>query len=127
MTASPFELLESWLRARFEGDSLAFIETKVQAARENGPLPGFFLAFSTVSRKLGRADLALTPAELARAAEARTGWQPGGWSVAHATRTLLLLSLPAPNPAAYRSTLDQLCEDADLGELVAVYQALPLL
>lgn len=126
MVASPFELLEGWLRARFEGESLAFIEARVLAARESGALPGFFLAFSTVSRKLGRADLALSPAELARAAEARTGWQPGGWNVAQAARTLLLLALPAPDPAAYRGTVDQLCEDADLGELVAVYQALPL-
>jgi hypothetical protein len=127
MVANPSELIHGWLRARFEEEALAFIETKVQAAREQGALPGFFLAFSTVSRRLGRADLALSAPELARAAEARAGWQPGGWNVAQAARALLLLTLPAPDPAAYRGTIDQLCEDGDLGELVAIYQTLPLL
>jgi hypothetical protein len=127
MPASPFELLEGWLGTRLEGESFAFIEAKVKTAREDGALAGFFLAFSTMSRKLGRADLALSATELARAAEARVGWQPGGWNVAQAARTLLLLALPSPDPAAYRGTFDQLCEDADLGELVAAYQALPLL
>src|SRR5262245_61449528 len=110
MVATPFELLLGWLRARLEGESLAFIEGKVQAAAEQSALPGFFLAFSTVSRRLGRADLALSAADLARAGEARAGWQPGGWNVAQAARALLLLALPAPDPAAYRGTIDQLCE-----------------
>jgi hypothetical protein len=127
MGNTPFELLHDWLRARLEEDGMAFLQTKLGAARDGGAQPGFFLAFSTVGRKLGRADLALSPAEIAEAAAARDGFQPSPWNVAQAARTLLLLALPATDPASHRSVVDQLCEDADLGELVAVYQALPLL
>jgi hypothetical protein len=127
MAATPSELLDGWLRARLDEDGVAYLETKVRATRESGPLPAFFLAFSTVGRKLGRADLALSAADVALASAARAGFQPAPWNVAQAARTLLLLALPANDAASHRGTLDQLCEDADLGELVAVYQSLPLL
>lgn len=127
MSATPFELLDGWLSARLDEAGTAYLESKVRAARENGALPAFFLAFSTVGRKLGRADLALSPSELAQAGATRAGFQPSTWNVAQAARTLLLLSLPAKDPDTHRGIVDQLCEDADLGELVAVYQSLPLL
>jgi hypothetical protein len=127
MSATPFELLDAWLDDRLPGESVEWLRAKMQAVRDAGPLPPFFLAFSTLARKLGRADLALTPLEIALAAGARRGWQPGLWNVAQTARALLLLSLPSADPAALRGTVDQLCEDADLGELVAIYQALPLL
>ncbi|HEX4335024.1 MAG TPA: EboA domain-containing protein [Polyangiaceae bacterium] len=127
MSATPFELLDGWLRARLEEDGIAYLEAKVRATREDGPQPAFFLAFGTVARKLGRADLALTATEIAQANAARSGFQPGPWNVAQAARTLLLLALQHGDAASHGGVVDQLCEDADLGELVAVYQSLPLL
>jgi hypothetical protein len=124
---TPFELLETWLHGRLDEERAAYLDAKVRTIREKGPDSSFFLAFGTIGRKLGRADLALTPAELGQAAAARTGFQPTQWNVAQAARTLLLLALPPNEPASHRGVVDQLCEDADLGELVAVYQALPLL
>ncbi len=125
--ATPSELLEGWLGERLDEDAMGWLRAKVQAAKDQGPLPAFFLAFGTIGRKLGRADLALSAADLERAGESRRGWQPGAWNVSQAARALLLLALPDRGAAACRSAVDQLCEDADLGELVATYQALPLL
>src|ERR1051325_11242831 len=121
--ATPFELLDGWLAERLDDEPIAWLRGKVQAAKDQGPLPAFFLAFSTIGRKLGRADLALSGADLGRAVESRRGWQPGSWNVSQAARTLLLLALPDRGAAACRTAVDQLCEDADLGELVATYQA----
>ena len=127
MTRSPFELLDGWLRARLDDGQVAYLESKVSAVRQGGATSAFFLSFSTVGRKLGRADLAPTRAELATAEETRKGFQPTKWSLTDAARTLLLLSLPVTDAGAHATIIDQLCEDADLGELIAIYQALPLL
>ncbi|HVW30692.1 MAG TPA: EboA domain-containing protein [Polyangiaceae bacterium] len=127
MPATPIELIDGWLRARLEDGTLAYLDEKTKAARENGAEPGFFLSFSTVARKVGRADLALSKSELDAALAARKGFQPTTWTMAQAARTLLLLSLPSQDGPLHLGVVDQLCEDADLGELIAIYQALPLL
>lgn len=77
-------------------------------------------------RKLGKADLALSEADLREADAARPGWDPRGWSVDQAARALLVISLPAPEPTAYVAALDRLFAAAEMGEAVALYQALPL-
>jgi hypothetical protein len=127
MPPSPFELIDGWLRARLEDAVVAYLADKTKAAREGGAEPGFYLSFSTVGRRVGRADLALSKPELDDALAARKGFQPTTWNMAQAALTLLLLSLPEGERGAHLSVVDQLCEDADLGELVAIYQALPLL
>lgn len=127
MSPSPFELIHGWLRARLEDAAVAYLDEKTKAARESGAEPGFYVSFSTVGRRVGRADLALSKTELDEALVVRRGFQPTTWNMTQAARTLLLLSLPASDGAAHQSVVDQLCEDADLGELVALYQALPLL
>ena len=127
MSSSPFELIDGWLRARLEEAVMAYLDGKTRLARERGADPGFFLSFSTVGRKVGRGDLAPSKAELDAALAVHRGFQPTTWSRAQAARTLLLLALPAADAKAHLGVVDQLCEDADLGELVAIYQALPLL
>jgi hypothetical protein len=82
---------------------------------------------SSAPRKLGRAGLALSATDLARATKARTGFQPGHWTTDQAARTLLVLAIPVVDTDSYVRTLDRLFNDGDLGELVALYQALPLL
>jgi hypothetical protein len=78
-----------------------------------------------VSRKIGKADLNLSPAELAQAQAARAGWDPRDWSLDQAARVYLLLAQESDGPTFSRR-LDQLCVTADIGELVAFYSGLPL-
>jgi len=127
MTVTPSELLDAWLAERVDPPALDWLRSKVQAARKKGVEGGFFLAMSSVPKKIGRADLALSATDLSRAAKARPGFQPSHWTVDQASRTLLVLALPSGAPETFVRTLDRLFNDADLGELVALYQALPLL
>ncbi len=127
MPSSPSELLDSWLAVRADAHAREWLSAKIDGARKSGAVPAFFLAFSAAPRKVGRADLGLTQAELGEAADARPGWQPGLWSTSQAARTRLVLALPERDASSYRSVLDQLFDDGDLGELIALYQALPLL
>jgi hypothetical protein len=127
MTAmNPGELLDHWLRRRLRGDALSWFDGALTSAKTGEP-KAFALAFSLTSRKVGRAKLELSADELADASRARTDWVPSRWTTDQATRILLVLGRPALDPPAYVAMLDRLFAAADFGELVALYQALPIL
>ena len=119
-------LLATWIHRQSSPDAFAWLESRVTEAC-SGDAKGLNLGFSMAPRKLGKADLALSEADLRAADAARPGWDPRGWSVDQAARALLVISLPAPGPTAYVATLDRLFAAAEMGEAVALYQALPLL
>ena len=119
-------LIESWLAMRLDPVAAAWVRDR-QAAVAAGDKKGLYLAFGMTPRKVGKSDLALTSDELAVASEIRPGWNPAGWSIDQATRTLFVLTLPAMEPESLTGILDQLFDAGEVGELVALYQSLPLL
>lgn len=86
-----------------------------------------FTGFSAAPRQVGKADLQLIDADLKTAAALCPGWNPLGWSVDQATRTLLLLSFPADDADRYVAAVEKLFSAADVAEQVALYQSLPVL
>lgn len=121
------DLLHRWLSRYIAKEGLTWLSQKSEQIAEGASARVFFTAFSAVPRYTGKKDLELTPEDLQAAETARPGWSPGHWSVAQAARTLLVLSLPHDNPEKYLRTLDQVFTTADGGELIALYQSLPLL
>ncbi len=122
----PETLLHDWLTPRVPPLALAWLAgSRTQAA--TGDTRAFFLAFGMAPRKVGKADLHLTDAEKQAATVARPGWNPSSWTVDQAARTHLVLALPFTDAAALVATLDKLFAASDGGELVALYQMLPLL
>lgn len=119
-------VLAGWLASRLDAPSLAWVNDR-QAAIRTGDKKALFLSFGLAPRKVGKADLALTADELSAAGRLRPGWNPKGWSVDQAARALFVLAFPSQDPAAYVAVLDQLFAAGEVGELVALYQALPLL
>lgn len=126
MATTPASLLRGWLNGRVEPAALDWLDGRLAAAR-GGDVKALYLAFGLVPRRTGKSDLALPKAELLKAQDVRAGWDPAGWTVDHAARSLLVLSLPANDRARYLETLDKLFHAGEVGELVALYQALPLL
>jgi hypothetical protein len=122
----PSQLLTAWIQRQSTPDAFGWLESRLKEARA-GDVKGLNLGFSMAPRKLGKADLALSEADLQEADAARPGWDPRGWSVDQTARSLLVISLPAPEPTAYVAALDRLFAAAEMGEAVALYQALPLL
>jgi hypothetical protein len=120
-------LLDEWLAARLGGPQRAWLDEKLRGAAERGADAGFSLAFGTAPRKVGRADLRPTVDELREVARVRPGLEPTTWTVDQTVRARLLLALPSENAAEFGAALDRLSMDAELGELVALHQALPLL
>ncbi len=84
------------------------------------------LAISVATRKLGKAYLELEEGDRAAAQAARRGWRPERWSVDQAARVAILLATANGDIDAFCKRLDQLLRTADVGELIAFYQGLPL-
>jgi len=122
----PTDLLRAWLGTRLQPVALTWLNDRV-AAVATGDKKALFLSFGMVPRKVGKGDVALTDDEIVQAAAVRPGWNPRGWSIDQLARTLLVMSFPSADTALYVATLDQLFQTGEVGELVALYQALPLL
>ena len=109
-------------------EQLAWLSQKRFELLNGGATPrSFFIAFSLVPRRLGKVNWIFSDEDLKTATEICPGWQPQHWRVDGLARTLLILSLIQGNPEEYQNILDQLFSAADIDELVALYQALPLL
>ncbi len=120
------DLLHCWLSRHVASEGLIWLDEKRSQIAGGGTARVFFTAFSAVPRYTGKKDLELTREDW-QAAEVVTGWTPSHWSVAQAARTLLILALPQDDGEQYLRVLEQLFTTADVGELVALYQSLPLL
>ncbi|MDP6358952.1 MAG: EboA domain-containing protein [Planctomycetota bacterium] len=123
---TPETLLKSWLARSLNEKAAAWLEERLEIAA-TGDQQKFFLSFGFTPRKVGKSDLALSTEDLADADQARTGWNPRGWSVDQAARTLLVLTFPSNDKEKYLDSLDKLFSTGSVDELVALYQSLPIL
>jgi hypothetical protein len=132
MSSPPFviaevaHLLQTWLATRLPAEKLSWLIEKGHAAAGQDR-KALYLTFGLIPRHVGKGDLQLSTAELSIAASVRPGWQPELWTVDQAARSWLLLQWPADDVGAYVTVLDQLFTAGEVHELVALYQALPLL
>ncbi len=117
------ELLRGWLARQLDAAARAWLDE--QLAKAGKADRDLYLAIGLAPRKLGKADLELGPEDLTAADAARRGWNPAGWSVDQASRVALLLAA-ARDEGAFPAKLEQLCNTADVRELIAFYQGLPL-
>ena len=120
-------LLCCWLSRYVTEEGFTWLEEKRQQISRGATERVFFTAFSAVPRYTGKKDLELTAEDVQTAEDIRIGWSPCHWSVDQVGRTLLLLALPHNNVTSYVRSLEQLFTTADVGELIALYQSLPLL
>ncbi|WP_009631713.1 EboA family metabolite traffic protein [Synechocystis sp. PCC 7509] len=125
--ATTSNLLRDWVAQHTTTQGLAWLDSKCQPIVDGAALRVFFTAFSAVPRYVGKEKLSLTMEQLQSAQKVRSHWHPQFWTSDGAARILLLLALPHNDAAEYLKVLEQLFTTADMGELVALYQALPLL
>ncbi len=124
---SGVSLLYRWISREVNTEAINWLNEKRQQISNGGATRIFFTAFSGVPRYTGKSEIQPTLEELESASNAFNNWLPVNWTVDQAARTLLVLSLPSDDVEKYLLTLDQVFAAADVGELVALYQALPLL
>jgi len=122
---NPQDLMTAWLLRQLPPDAAAWLQAQRGCLRVGASERDFNLAFSLAPRRLGKADLALGPEDLAAAHRARPGWDPRGWSVDQAGRLVLLLAQGCDGPAL-NARLRGLLATADLAESIALLRGLPL-
>jgi hypothetical protein len=120
------ELLTSWVISRAPADAARWFEQQIGILKSKPTDKDVYLALGYATRKLGKSDLALKPAELAQAGAAREGWNPADWSIDQAARIAFILASDTGDAPAFRYRLEQLFNTADIGELITFYRGLPL-
>jgi hypothetical protein len=120
-------VLGELLGERLEPGALDWL-ARARGELEGGASPDRFAELLAVSsRFVKRAPLTPARAERARAAEALEGWDPERWDRLDAARALLVLALRDVDGVGGELTISEAFRHADVGELVALYRALPLL
>ena len=121
------DLLYRWVSRQINTEALNWLNQKRQKISNGAADFLFFTAFSAVPRYIEKREIQPTVEELESASNICNNWYPANWTIDQAARILLLLSLPSDNADKYLQILDQVFAAADVRELVALYQALPLL
>lgn len=84
------------------------------------------VAIGLAPRKLGKADLAAGPDDLARAAALCDGLDITEWSVDQLARVAFMLAGHRGDDAAFVARFDGFCRSAEINELIALCKGLPL-
>ena len=122
---TPTELLRMWLRRQLPSDTADWLESEASTAGAAETDRSLLLAISLVHRRIGKADLGISEADMAAAEAARPGWRPVGWSLDQAARIFLLLGAGGSSER-FANRLEQLFVTADVSELITFYRGLPL-
>ena len=80
-------------------------------------------AIGLAPRRLGKADLALPKADLARADKLRTGLDLGDWSIDQLARVALMAASHKGDDAGFAARFDNFCTTAEINELIALWSS----
>lgn len=116
----------SKLSSALNNEQLAELNYSIDELRDKQQATAYYMAFSKVVRAFGKEKLSYTDEQLTHAQAIRKDWSPPS-SVDKAIRLLILLEIPHSNEKNYLNTLQNLFDAGDVGELVALYAALPVL
>ena len=123
--STPREVLHRWLDRQSPEAGSAWLKEQLDRLSVEVRDRDLYLALGLVPRRLGKADLELSEADLEAAEQARPGWDPRGWSVDQAGRILILLHAGGTGER-FAARFVQLCRTADVAEAIALYRGLPL-
>tara|TARA_B110000908_G_scaffold117558_1_gene137788 strand:- start:1146 stop:1889 length:744 start_codon:yes stop_codon:yes gene_type:complete len=123
MTQTSANLLNRWVIAQAPEEA-EWVTTSLKAISDGAPERDLHIFLGLAPRKLGKADLVLTDADLAAADAAHKGWDPRGWSIDGAARVVALLNTSGNRPFSER--FKDLRRTADVAEMIALYRGLPL-
>jgi hypothetical protein len=119
-------LLRGWLESRLAPEQRVWLDDQVARIANSNAGPALALAIGLAPRKLGKADLALTPDEIAAARVLRPGLDPSGWSVDQTARIVFVLASFDGDEARFAERLDKLFASGEIGEHMALFRGLPL-
>jgi hypothetical protein len=120
------KLADAWISQKTDDRGIAWFRGALRDVTHAANERALGVAIGLVPRRLGKADLALPAAELARADALRPGLDLSDWSVDQLARVALMVASHAGNDAAFASRFDGFCATAEINELIALCRGLPL-
>jgi hypothetical protein len=120
------KLADEWISQKTDDRGIAWFRGALRDVTDAANERALSVAIGLVPRRLGKADLALAAAELARAEALRPGLDLGDWSVDQLARVALMAASHAGDDAAFASRFDGFCATAEINELIALCRGLPV-
>jgi len=120
-------LLHGWLSRRLSADAISWLDQQIEVLEAGQRPQQLAIAIGLAPRKVGKADLDLTAAEIQAAQDVRPSLDAGGWSVDQAVRILLVLASADADRGAFAESIERIFAAAEIGEQIALLRGLPLL
>jgi hypothetical protein len=121
------DVLAAVIQKQVPAEAWNWLQEKASLIAKGDNAQHFNVAFSATPRKTGKQPVTVTPAQAAAIEGIRPGLTIGHWTIDRLSRVWLILNLDASSPASYIQTIENLFPTAEMGELVALYSALPVL
>jgi hypothetical protein len=120
------KLADEWISQKTDDRGIAWFRGAVRDVTHAANERALSVAIGLVPRRLGKADLALPEAELARAEALRPGLDLGDWSVDQLARVALMAASQVGDGVSFASRFDSFCATAEINELIALCRGLPV-
>jgi hypothetical protein len=113
------DLLRCWLERVLQAGAAQWLDAAINRQRDAVDERQLGMALGLVGRRIGKAELALSAADLAAAQALHRRWRPDMWGTDEAARVALLLATWTGDEAAFAARVDRLCATGELTEHVA--------
>jgi hypothetical protein len=125
--AAALDLLRRWLTRLIPAEAAHWLDAEIDRQRDGVDERRLGIALGLVGRRIGRADLSLSAADLAAADALRRRWRPDMWGADEAARVALVLSTWRHDAEAFATRIDRMCTTAELTEHIALLKGLAVL
>jgi hypothetical protein len=119
-------LADEWVSQKTDERGAAWFRGAIHEVAHAANERALSLSIGLAPRRLGKADLSLTAAELARADALRPGLDLSDWSIDQLARVALMAASHKGDDAAFAARFDGFCATAEINELIALCRGLPL-
>jgi hypothetical protein len=118
------ELADEWVSKRAGDRGLAWFRGAIRDVADAANERPLIVAIGLAPRRLGKADLSLSKADLARANALRPGLDLSDWSIDQLVRVALMAASHTGDGASFAARFDSFCATAEINELVALCRGL---
>lgn len=112
-------LLLRWLGRRLPAEAARWLDAEIDRQRNALDERRLGMALGLVGRRVGRADLSLSAADLPAAQALHRGWRPDSWGTDEAARVALTLATWKDEAEPFATRIERLCVTGELTEHVA--------
>jgi hypothetical protein len=119
-------LADEWIARAGSDDATSWFRRAIESVRDASDGNALAAAIGLAPRRVGKADLSLTPDDRARARALRVGLDPGDWSIDQLARSALMVASYTGDDAAFAARFDAFCSTAEINELIALCRGLPV-